>query len=66
MFCRHVGDLGNIEEDSDGAVRTELSDDIATLYGEFSVMGRAMVVSKSIYSSSLFLFLSGTVAYMGA
>jgi len=41
---RHVGDLGNIEEDSQGRVETFIIDDVVSLIGEYSVLGRAIVV----------------------
>ena len=42
---RHFGDLGNVEEDTDGVVETSIKDYLASLLGPFSVLGRAIVVS---------------------
>jgi Cu-Zn family superoxide dismutase len=44
-FRRHVGDLGNIDTPK-GSDETEIdvSDSLATLYGEYSVLNRAVVV----------------------
>ena len=50
VFCyinvrkRHVGDLGNIEVNEEGNVETIIEDDAVSLSGEFSVIGRAIVV----------------------
>ncbi len=41
---RHVGDLGNIEADSDGKARLEMTDDVISLEGENSIIGKAVVV----------------------
>lgn len=41
---RHVGDLGNVVADNNGIVSTSFSDDIITLYGSRSIIGRAVVV----------------------
>lgn len=46
--CRHVGDLGNIEEDSEGRVKTRLFDDTGLIEfeGEHSIIGLGIVVSQ--------------------
>ncbi|BHF81279.1 hypothetical protein SprV_0702440900 [Sparganum proliferum] len=41
---RHVGDLGNITAGSDGKATCDFSDNIMSLYGEHSVIGRCLVV----------------------
>ncbi|CAG0913102.1 unnamed protein product, partial [Notodromas monacha] len=41
---RHVGDLGNIIADNDGVARVSILDHRLTLYGPFSILGRAVVV----------------------
>ena len=41
---RHFGDLGNITADSDGTAVVEITDSYVTLTGEYSVIGRAIVV----------------------
>jgi len=43
---RHVGDLGNIEEDESGEVRVTLTDSVIELSGEFSIIGKAVVVHE--------------------
>ena len=41
---RHVGDLGNIEADSDGKAHLELDDKVISLEGENSIIGKAVVI----------------------
>mmetsp|Transcript_47347 Transcript_47347/g.103592 ORF Transcript_47347/g.103592 Transcript_47347/m.103592 type:complete len:181 (+) Transcript_47347:69-611(+) len=41
---RHVGDLGNIEPGPDGVAKGEIIDRLIKLTGEFSVIGRSMMV----------------------
>eukprot|EP00747_Dinoflagellata_sp_TGD_P162414 gnl/TRDRNA2_/TRDRNA2_179982_c0_seq1.p1 gnl/TRDRNA2_/TRDRNA2_179982_c0~~gnl/TRDRNA2_/TRDRNA2_179982_c0_seq1.p1 ORF type:complete len:177 (-),score=45.13 gnl/TRDRNA2_/TRDRNA2_179982_c0_seq1:141-671(-) len=41
---RHVGDLGNIEPGADGVAKGEIVDKLIKLEGEFSVIGRSMMV----------------------
>merc|ERR1712066_1163000 len=41
---RHVGDLGNIEPDESGCAKGEITDKLIKLEGEFSVIGRSMMV----------------------
>ena len=41
---RHVGDLGNIEAGADGCAKGSISAPIVHLQGEFSVIGRSMMV----------------------
>ncbi|KDQ09895.1 hypothetical protein BOTBODRAFT_36707 [Botryobasidium botryosum FD-172 SS1] len=41
---RHVGDLGNIHADSEGVATIDIHDSLITLAGEFSVLGRGVVV----------------------
>lgn len=43
---RHVGDLGNIVADSEGAVVSQLSDHLATLLGEIDITGKAIVIHQ--------------------
>ena len=43
---RHVGDLGNIQEDDAGEVMTTFTDDVITLNGGQSIIGRAAVVRR--------------------
>ncbi|KAG5684256.1 hypothetical protein PVAND_013492 [Polypedilum vanderplanki] len=41
---RHVGDLGNVVADDQGRVSTSFSDNVITLFGARSIIGRAIVV----------------------
>ncbi len=41
---RHVGDLGNIEAQSDGNAHFEMTDNIISLAGPNSIVGRAVIV----------------------
>jgi Cu-Zn family superoxide dismutase len=41
---RHVGDLGNVVADANGRVSTSFSDNVITLFGARSIIGRAIVV----------------------
>lgn len=41
---RHVGDLGNVEVGDDGTAHLEMEDDMISLDGEHSIIGRAIVV----------------------
>ena len=54
MNNRHAGDLGNIEADSQGQAEVNITDNIVSLTGEHSVIGRTVEVS---------IFLSKFVVY---
>lgn len=41
---RHVGDFGNLTVDSDGTVETSFTDTVASLEGEASIIGQALIV----------------------
>lgn len=41
---RHVGDLGNVAADENGVVSTSYSDNVITLFGSRSIIGRAIVL----------------------
>ncbi|KAF8598490.1 copper/zinc binding superoxide dismutase, partial [Ceratobasidium sp. AG-I] len=41
---RHVGDLGNIHSDADGIAKLDFSDNVVSLTGPFSIIGRTVVV----------------------
>ncbi|CAM9918758.1 unnamed protein product, partial [Ectocarpus fasciculatus] len=41
---RHAGDLGNISADKDGKAEGSMSDGLIKLSGEFSVVGRSVMV----------------------
>lgn len=45
---RHVGDLGNVEADSNGVAKVEISDKLISLSGGHSIIGRTVVVSYRI------------------
>jgi Cu-Zn family superoxide dismutase len=44
MDERHVGDLGNIEANQDGVAHIYIVDNVITLKGDQSVLGRAVVI----------------------
>ena len=44
--CRHAGDLGNIEADSEGQAEVTITDYVVSLMGEYSVIGRTLEVCK--------------------
>ena len=44
---RHVGDLGNVKEDSSGRVQTIITDNVIQLQGTYSIIGRAIVVNDN-------------------
>jgi len=41
---RHVGDLGNLEADKNGLARLEVTDDLISLDGPKSIVGRSVIV----------------------
>ncbi|ORZ00622.1 superoxide dismutase [Syncephalastrum racemosum] len=41
---RHAGDFGNVVADANGDVCVKLHDDVATLFGPESILGRAIVI----------------------
>ena len=43
---RHVGDLGNIYADSNGIVKYEFYDHLIKLRGDFSIIGRSVVIHE--------------------
>ncbi|GIY25910.1 superoxide dismutase [Caerostris extrusa] len=43
----HVGDLGNIECDEHGIANIVFSDDVASLKGPYSVIGKSIVIHSS-------------------
>lgn len=43
---RHVGDLGNIVADASGNAKIDITDNLMSLMGENSVVGRAIVVHE--------------------
>lgn len=45
MF-RHVGDLGNVTAAADNVAKLDITDKMITLAGQYSIIGRTMVVRK--------------------
>ena len=43
-----MGDLGNIQADSEGKVVTQLSDHLATLLGDVDITGKAIVIHEGM------------------
>ena len=43
---RHVGDLGNLEADASGKAHLELTDNMMTMSGEKSIIGRGVIVHE--------------------
>lgn len=41
---RHVGDLGNITADEDGKAVVHLKDNVISLHGKHSIIGRAIII----------------------
>ncbi|KYN04746.1 PREDICTED: superoxide dismutase [Cu-Zn] [Cyphomyrmex costatus] len=41
---RHVGDLGNVEADTDGVAKVNITDSMIQLSGAHSVIGRTLVI----------------------
>ena len=44
---RHIGDLGNIEADENGDSHFELEDNLVSLFGDYSIYGRSLVVHEN-------------------
>ena len=49
LYNRHAGDLGNIEADSQGQAEVNITDNIVSLTGEQSVIGRTLEVSIFVF-----------------
>lgn len=43
---RHVGDLGNLQTDQDGNVKTSMTDNLIKLSGEANILGRALIIHR--------------------
>ncbi|KAK3769797.1 hypothetical protein RRG08_046902 [Elysia crispata] len=43
---RHVGDFGNLDQTADGRIDVTFRDPVASLFGELSIIGRAVVLHK--------------------
>ena len=44
---RHVGDLGNMLQSAQGVASTQFRDEVISLQGQGSILGRSLVVRKS-------------------
>ena len=47
---RHVGDLGNVTAGENNVAKIDITDSIITLAGAYSIIGRTMVVRRSLIS----------------
>lgn len=56
---RHVGDLGNVTAGANNIAKINITDSVITLTGTHSIIGRTMVVRKSLflYKSLSLLFI---------
>jgi len=45
LYCRHVGDLGNIIVDSNLTSFINITDSVISLQGTYSIVNRSLVVS---------------------
>ncbi|XP_070559064.1 uncharacterized protein [Ptychodera flava] len=45
---RHVGDLGNIVSDGDGKIQLSMTDNVASLLGPNSIIGRSFVIHAGV------------------
>ncbi len=57
---RHIGDFGNILADETGSINVEFTDNVAKLNGQYSILGRTMLVSKSnetTYSTCIIVYV---------
>ncbi|CAI5445478.1 unnamed protein product [Caenorhabditis angaria] len=43
---RHIGDLGNIESPASGSTAISVSDSLASLSGQYSIIGRTVVIHE--------------------
>lgn len=48
-LIRHVGDLGNVTAGADNIAKISITDEMITLTGPYSIIGRTMVVRKSFF-----------------
>jgi len=46
VVVRHVGDLGNVDTDAEGRITTRLTDDSIQLFGQYSIIGRSVVLHE--------------------
>ncbi|CCU55859.1 Cu/Zn superoxide dismutase [Choristoneura biennis entomopoxvirus] len=44
---RHLGDLGNVYADENGIANVNFQDNIISLYGDYNILGRSLVVHDS-------------------
>ena len=45
-LTRHFGDLGNVETDLEGKIMTKITDDTISLAGQYSIIGRTVVLHE--------------------
>ena len=45
---RHVGDYGNVVSDNNGNIIVTFSDSVSSLYGEYGIMGRTVVLHANV------------------
>lgn len=53
-LTRHVGDLGNVTAGADNVAKIDIKDSMLTLTGQYSIIGRTMVVSPRFLLYDLF------------
>ena len=46
-MTRHMGDMGNLEANDDGLAHLEYADSMISLEGDYSIIGRSIIVHKS-------------------
>lgn len=51
-YLRHAGDLGNVIAGEDGVAKIEIVDKQIPLIGKNSIIGRSLVVSTAVWSTS--------------
>lgn len=62
--ARHVGDLGNVTAAADSVAKINIQDEILSLAGPHSIIGRTMVVRPCFSSVYLTYFLSSILFLM--
>jgi len=62
---RHVGDLGNVEADSNGVAKVDITDKLISLTGAHNIIGRTLVVSCRIVLNWLAYFFMITFGIFG-
>ena len=54
---RHNGDLGNIEANEQGVANIDMTDRMVTLTGQYSCIGRTVVVSSITYYYFIYKYM---------